>query len=87
MFGYVKFSPLPVALNSMNVLIESANVKLTFKPGQTSSYNAKLLAVKAADWSETGLTWNNQPYGTSGSSSGHNNCTYYEFNVRQIVSD
>lgn len=81
MFGYIKFAYLPMIPGS----ILSANVRVNLLSGTTSAYTCAMFRAQSA-WTESGLTWNNQPYGTSpGRSSGHNNYSYYEFSATDLV--
>lgn len=68
-FGYHRFVTLPSILNMKR--ITSAKLKFTFRSGQntpTSSSGVKMcvLQVENGFWSESTITWNNQPYGTGG---------------------
>ena len=68
-FGYHRFSSLPSLPSGASVT--SAHIKFTFRSGQTTPTKASgvrmgVLRVTAHQWHESTITWNNQPYGTSG---------------------
>ena len=68
-FGYHRFTSLPSLPSGAN--ITSAYLKFTFRSGQTtptasSGIKFWTLQVTAHQWYESSLTWNNQPYGSSG---------------------
>lgn len=68
-FGYHRFTSLP-SLPS-GAIITSAYLKFTFRSGQTTptaSSGIKFWTLQVTDhqWYESSLTWNNQPYGSSG---------------------
>lgn len=68
-FGYHRFSSLPYLPSG--AVVTSAYLKFTFRSGQTTpSVNSgiKMWTLRVTDhqWYESSLTWNNQPYGSSG---------------------
>ncbi len=68
-FGYHRFTSLPSLPTGAK--IASANLKFTFRSGQTtpiasSGINFWALQVTDYQWYESTITWNNQPYGSSG---------------------
>lgn len=68
-FGYHRFTSLPSLPKGAN--ITSAYLKFTFRYGQTtptasSGIKFWTLKVTSHQWDESSLTWNNQPYGSSG---------------------
>lgn len=70
-YGYHRFAQLPNPPAAYE--ITSAEFKLTFRSGQTTptaSTGMKIyvLRVKAHQWYESSITWNNQPFGTTGAS-------------------
>ncbi len=68
-FGYHRFTSLPSLPTGAN--ITSAYIKFTFRTGQntpTASSGIKFWTLQVTDyqWYESSITWNNQPYGSSG---------------------
>ena len=80
MYSYFRFNQLPTLPDKVN--ITNATLKFTFRSGQTSGANGVCKVVEAKQWSESSITWNNQPYGQWGYTSSHNNYQYYNFYVK-----
>ena len=86
MFTYIRFKNLPTNNSISSYSIKNAYLRVNFVSGTTTSYEGKVYRVKANNWNESTLTWNNQPYGYDcGTTSSHNNCSYYNFNITKIV--
>lgn len=85
-YAYHRFTQLPKLGSSPNyVNITNATLKFTFRSGQTSGSNGVCMFVENHQWTESSLTWNNQPYGEWGYISSHNNYQYYNFYVQPFV--
>ena len=86
MFAYQRFNSLP-SLPS-GATIASANLRFTFRTGQSTSADAVCDAISYSQWYGTSITWNNQPFASgyygSGSTWDHN-CQYYDFNMTSAV--
>lgn len=86
-WGYVRFKNLPDEIGCGSQ-VAIAELTLKFRTGQTTSYTGKMGAIKKKNWKESSLTWNNR-ISWSGyySTSDHHNCSYYEFDVTELVQD
>lgn len=86
-WGYVKFKELPSEIGCGSQ-ITIADLTLKFRPGQTTSSTGKIGGITSKNWSENSLTWNSRiSWGGYNSTSDHNNCLYYKFNVIKLVQD
>lgn len=84
--AYHRFTQLPqLGSNPYYVNITDATLKFTFRSGQTSGADGVCMMVMDEQWSESTLTWSNQPYGEWGYVSSHNNYQYYNFYIRPFV--
>lgn len=85
-YSFIWFRELPYI--SPSYTIAQATLRLTFRPGQTSS---SIGAVYRAteEWAESALTWNNRPTFEDSplDTSNHNNFSYYEFDIAPIIND
>ncbi len=93
-FGYHRFTSLPSISGASE--ITSATIKFTFRSGQntpTSSSGVKMgvLQVESKQWSESTITWNNQPYGTEGPivniTYNGSYLNYFSANITNMVRD
>lgn len=85
-YAYHRFTQLPkLGSSPYYVNITNATLKFTFRSGQTSGANGVCLFVGDHQWTESSLTWNNQPYGEWGYTSSHNNYQYYNFYVQPFL--
>lgn len=85
-YAYHRFTQLPkLGSSPYYVNITNATLKFTFRSGQTSGANGVCLFVGDHQWTESSLTWNNQPYGEWGYTYSHNNYQYYNFYVKPFV--
>ncbi len=86
-WGYVKFKELPNEIGCGSQ-ITIADLTLKFRPGQTTSAIGKIGGITSKNWSENSLTWNSRiSWNGYNSTSDHNNCLYYKFDVIQLVQD
>lgn len=86
-WGYVRFKTLPSEIE-YGSRIGTASLSLKFRPGQTTSAEGKMGAITKKNWTEDSLTWNTR-IAWSGyyATSDHNNCSYYRFDVTDLVKD
>ncbi len=82
-YAYHRFSTLPTL--PANSTITNATLQFNFRSGQTSGEKGICMIVENAQWNESEISWNNQPYGSWGYDSDHNNYQYYCFYVKPFV--
>ena len=86
-WGYVRFKNLPDEIGCGSQ-VTVAELTLKFRTGQTTSYTGKIGAIKKKNWKESSLTWNNRiSWSGYHATSDHHNCSYYEFDVTELVQD
>lgn len=86
MWSYIKFKTFPTITSGY--IVGNAKLKLTFRPGQTTSATAKIGGITSKDWNSSAITWNSRiAWGGYNTTSSHHNCSYYEFDITNLVYD
>ena len=83
MLSYFRFNQIPSL--PTNVTITDASLKFTFRPNQTTGADGICFIVTSKSWNESDINWTNQPFGSWGYGSSHNNFKYYNFYVKPFV--
>ncbi len=87
-WGYVRFKNLPSQIHC-GTQIATAELMLTFRAGQTTSYTGKVGGISSKNWTEDALTWNTRISWDSSSdykaTSSHHDCQYYEFDITTLL--
>ncbi len=87
-WGYVRFKTLPSQIHC-GTQIATAELMLTFRAGQTTSYTGKVGGISSKNWMENALTWNTRiPWDSNAeykATSSHHECQYYDFDITNLA--